>query len=295
MKSEKKILSAFILNTLFSALELFGGLYTGSAAIISDAVHDAGDAVSIGIAYFLEKKSKKQPDKTHTYGYARYSLLGGIITSAILFISSLAVIFSGIKKAINPTEINTNRMMIFAIIGVIINFVAAVITRKGESLNSKAVNLHMLEDVLGWIAVLICSIVIKLTGFILIDPIVSIAVALFIGINASKNLREASDIFLEKTPDCINISEIQNHICEIDGVIDVHHIHIRSIDGNNNYATMHIVTDNNSFEVKEKIRKILSEHGICHSTLEFESKNEKCSEKQCHTETATFSKHHHHH
>lgn len=294
MKSERKIFIAFILNAMFSVFEFSGGLYTGSAAIISDAVHDAGDALSIGISYILEKKSKKQPDEKYTYGYARFSVLGGIISSLILLFGSVAVIVNAVEKLLNPTEINLNGMIVFAVVGLAVNLCAAFITRKGESLNNKAVNLHMLEDVLGWAAVLIGAIVMKFTGFMLIDPVMSIAVAIFIFISASKNLKKETDIFLEKTPDNICINEIKNHICEIDGIIDVHHIHIRSVDGHNNYATMHIVTDFCSAEVKRKIRSELSEHGICHSTLEFETENEHCNETHCHTEFKACAKHHHH-
>lgn len=295
MKSERKILIAFFLNSLFSIFELFGGIFTGSIAIVSDAVHDAGDALSIGISYFLEKKSRKQPDETYTYGYARYSVLGGIITSLILFLGSLAVIGNAVKKIINPTEINSSGMIVFAVIGIIVNLTAAIITHKGESLNSKAVNLHMLEDVLGWVAVMIGSIVIKLTGFVLIDPIMSICVSIFICISAAKNLKTAADIFLEKTPEGTEISEIKNHICEIDGVTDVHHIHVRTTDGHSNYATMHIVTNSDPCIIKEKVRTKLSEFGISHSTLELESEDEHCDHIHCKTERTEHKGHHHHH
>ena len=294
MKSEKKILIAFILNTVFSFFELFGGIYTGSSAIISDALHDAGDALSIGISFILEKKSKKQPDEKYTYGYTRFSVAGGIISCVILLIGSAAAIFNAISKIINPSQINCNGMIVFAVIGVAVNSAAVLFTRKGKSLNSKAVSLHMLEDVLGWIAVLTGSAVIKLTGFVLIDPVISIAVSLFICIHVFNNLKAASDIFFEKVPDGININEIKNHICETDGVTDVHHIHIRSIDGYNNCATMHIVAKENSYLIKEKIRNILKEHGIAHATFEFETENEHCESIRCHTTAESRCNHHHH-
>ena len=148
MKTEKNILIAFILNLAFSIFEFAGGIFTGSVAIISDAVHDIGDAASIGISYFFEKKSKKQPDEKYTYGYARYSIIGSVITTLILLFGSVMVIFNAINKIIEPTEINYNGMIIIAIIGVCVNFCAAFLTREGDSLNQKAVNLHMLEDVL---------------------------------------------------------------------------------------------------------------------------------------------------
>lgn len=295
MKTEKNILIAFILNLSFSIFEFIGGIFTGSVAILSDAVHDIGDAFSIGISYFLEKKSKKQPDKTYTYGYARFSVMGSVITTFILLFGSCAVIYNAVIRIFNPVEINYNGMIVFAVIGAVVNFLAAYFTKDGDSLNQKAVNLHMLEDVLGWLVVLIGAVVMRFTDISIIDPILSICVAVFIFINAIKNLKEVLDLFLEKIPQDINIDEIKEHILHVDGVKDVHHIHIRSIDGHHNYATMHIVTDGDSHNIKDKVREELREHGIVHATLELESENEHCHEEDCHIHFEHSSGHHHHH
>ncbi len=295
MKTEKNILIAFLLNLSFSILEFAGGVFTGSVAIVSDAVHDIGDAASIGIAFFLEKKSKKQPDEDYTYGYARYSVIGGVITTLILLFGSVMVIYNAVARIINPTEIHYNGMIVFAIIGVGVNLAAALFTREGGSLNQKAVNLHMLEDVLGWIVVLVGAIVMKFTDFAIIDPIMSIGVAIFILVNALKNMREVLELFLEKTPHGIEIHEIEEHLCEIPGVLGVHHIHVWSIDGQNNYATMHVVTNGDTHEIKHKIREELREHGIGHATLELEAEGERCHEEHCHVDTVHSSGHHHHH
>ena len=174
MKTEKNILVAFLLNLLFSIIELIGGIITNSVAIISDSIHDMGDAISVGISYFLEVKSNKKPDNNYTYGYIRYSVLGSVITTLILLMGSIFVIYNAIVRIFNPVEINYNGMIIFAILGVVINFFAAYFTKEGYSLNQKAVNLHMLEDVLGWAVVLIGAIVMKFTNIIIIDSILSI-------------------------------------------------------------------------------------------------------------------------
>ena len=295
MKTDRNILIAFILNLFFSIFELFGGIITGSVAIVSDAIHDIGDALSIGISYFLEKKSKKQPDNVYTYGYARYSVIGGVITTLILLFGSLTVIINAIGKIINPTEINYNGMILFAVVGVIINFAAAYFTREGDSINQKAVNLHMLEDVLGWAVVLIGAVIMRFTDFKILDPLMSIAVAIFILINAIKNLKEVIDIFCEKIPNGISTEEIKHHLLEIDGVIDVHHIHIWSIDGSGAYATMHVVTNANTKEIKHKVKEELQEHGICHSTLELETEDENCEHIECKVEHHHSHSHHHHH
>ena len=295
MKTERNIFIAFLLNLSFSVFEFIGGIITGSVAIMSDAVHDIGDAASIGISFFLEKKSKGKPDEKYTYGYARYSVVGGLITTLILLLGSVMVIYNAVNRIIEPTEIDYTGMIIFAVVGVCVNFCAAIFTREGGSLNQKAVNLHMLEDVLGWLVVLMGAIVMKFTDFALIDPILSIGVALFIFINAVKNLKEVVDLFLEKTPHDIEVAEIKEHIEEIDGVLGVHHIHIWSLDGKNNFATMHVVTDVEAHHVKNAVREELREHGIGHVTIEIEASSEHCHEKTCHLEFNVSSIHGHHH
>lgn len=295
MKTEKNILIAFILNLSFSIFEFIGGTLTNSVAIISDSIHDIGDAVSIGISYFLEKKSRKQPDETYTYGYARYSVIGSVITTLILLSGSVMVIYNAVNRIFNPVAINYNGMILFALIGTVVNLGAAYFTKEGDSLNQKAVNLHMLEDVLGWVVVLIGAVVMGFTDISILDPVMSILVALFILTNALKNLKEVLDLFLEKTPQDISVEEIKEHVSEVEGVLDVHHVHIWSLDGHNNYASMHIVTEANGQIVKAKIREELKEHGIGHVTLELEDKDEDCHEEHCHVDYEASAGHHHHH
>ena len=295
MKTERNIFIAFLLNFAFSVFEFFGGIFTGSVAILSDAVHDVGDAASIGISYFLEKKSKKAPDEKYTYGYARFSVIGSVITTVILLVGSVLVIYHAVLKIITPTPIDYSGMILFAVVGVCVNFLAALFTRHGDSLNQKAVNLHMLEDVLGWVVVLVGAVVMHFTDLAILDPVMSIGVALFIFVNAIGNLKEAVDLFLEKTPHGIDVAEIQAHLCHIDGVLDVHHVHVWSMDGQSNYATMHIVADGDTHAIKERVREELKEHGIGHVTLELEEKDEDCREEHCHVEHTAHGGHHHHH
>ncbi len=298
MKSDKKILLAFILNALFSVVEFFGGVITGSVAILSDAVHDLGDSVSIGFAYFLEKISKKAPDSTHTYGYLRYSVLGSLITTFILLLGSAFVIYNAVLRILNPIEINYDGMIVFAIAGTVINFVASYFTTGGHSLNQRSVNLHMLEDMLGWIVVLIGAVVMKFTNITYIDPIMSIGVALFIFVNAFKNLLSIADLFLEKTPDGVCLDELTKHLMEIDGVEGIHHFHVRSIDNYNNIATLHAIIDGDVSVVKNTIKNELKEHGISHVTVETELPGDECCDLNCeirnNNEECTHHHHHHH-
>lgn len=292
-KTEKNILIAFLLNLVFAIFEFIGGFLTNSVAIISDSIHDLGDALSIGVSFFLEKKSKQRPDDKYTYGYVRYSVIGSLITTIILIIGSIFVIYNAINRIITPVEVNYNGMIILAILGVIINFLAAYFTKEGDSLNQKSVNLHMLEDVLGWIVVLIGAIIMRFTDISMIDPLLSIFVAVFILKHAIDNFKLILDLFLEKTPNNINIDELKTHILKIKGIKNVHHIHIWSIDGYNNYATMHIVS--NDKNVKEKVKEELKEHGISHTTIELEDINEKCNDEECEINIESNHEHHHHH
>ena len=289
MKTERNILVAFLLNLFFSVFEFFGGLFTGSVAILSDAVHDFGDSISIGISFFLEKKSKKKPNKKYTYAYLRYSILGALITTIILIVGSVLIIVEAIKRFYHPIDINYNGMIIFAIFGVIVNSIAGYVTKDGDSLNQKSVNLHMLEDVLGWIIVLIGSIIMRFTNISIIDSIMSIGVSLFILVHALRNLGEVLDLFLVKSPNNIDIDKLKEHIEDIDGVKDIHHIHVWSMDNINNYATLHVVVDDKDIpKIKKKVREEFLEFNINHVTIEIENSDEDCC-------VIKNEKHHHHH
>lgn len=295
MKTERKILLAFLLNLSFSVFEFVGGLYTGSIAILSDAVHDLGDAAGIGLSFLLERKSRRPPDELFTYGYARYSVLGSLITTLILIFGSAAVMVNAIRRFFSPTPIHYDGMILFAVVGVCVNLIAALFTRDGDSLNQKAVNLHMLEDVLGWAVVLVGAVVMRFTDLTFIDPLLSLCVAGFILFHARGNLREVSDLFLMRTPKNTDVAEIQKHLCAIDGVLDVHHIHLWSMDGLHHYASMHIVTNSDPHTLKAAIRAELREHSIAHTVLELESEGESCEERICCMVADHAPSHHHHH
>lgn len=295
MKSQKRILTAFVLNLIFAVFEFIGGALTGSVAIISDSVHDFGDSVSIGISYFLEEKSKKEPDDKYTFGYGRYSVLGSLIMTVILIVGSIFVIIHACDRIIHPAEIDYNGMLLFAAFGMGVNFIAAVATRGDGSLNQQAVSLHMFEDVLGWGVVLLGAILMKFTDITYIDPIMSIGVAIFLLVHAFKHFKEICDIFFEKTPDGIDIAELKHHLKEIDGVLDVHHFHLRTLDGVNHIATLHIVTSSDPAAIKKAVKEELLEHGISHTTVEIETPEEECEDLTCHPNHTEHSHHHGHH
>ena len=295
MKTTRKMLIAFLLNLGFSVFEFFGGIISGSHAIMSDAFHDFGDALSIGVSLVFEKKSKQPPDEKYTYGYGNYSLIGALFTTLILLSGSVIIIISSASKIINPTEIEYGKMIMFAVIGVIVNTIAAFVTRGRDSANQRAVNLHMLEDVLGWICVLIGAVIMHFTDFYILDPIMSIAVSTFIIFHSMSNLKEIFSVFLGKIPEETDISEIKEHLMLIEGICDVHHVHIRRLDGQNHDASMHITAHGDFPAIKRNIREELREHGIVHVTLELESVEEYCPERQCQMEVQSDAGHHHHH
>ena len=293
MQTQRNILIAFLLNLGFSVFEFFGGVFTGSVAILSDAVHDMGDALGIAVSWFLERKSKRAADNTYTYGYARFSVLGSVFTCGILLLGSVGVVVSAIGRLMRPVPIHYEGMILFAVVGVAVNLAAAYVTRQGDSLNQKAVNLHMLEDVLTWVVVLIGAVVMRYTDWAVIDPLVSIAVAVYIFIHAVGHLSEAADIFLEKVPDGYSVEDIKTCVEQIDGIENAHHIHIRSIDGYTHAVSLHIVAESPS--VKETVRAALQEMGVAHVTVEVEAEGEICGQPQCGLVEKQQYRHHHHH
>lgn len=275
---------AFFLNLGFSIFEFIGGILTSSVAIFSDAIHDLGDSLAIGVSYFLEKLSIKKADKKLTYGYKRYSILGAFFTSTILIIGSFVVLINAVERIIHPVEVHFAGMLLFSIFGILINGYAAYKTSRSLSLNEKSVNLHMLEDVLGWIAVLIGSLLIKITGWNVIDPLLSIVISLVIGFKAFKNFLAVIKVIVESVPNNIDIDKVATKVKEIEEVADVHHIHIWSLDEDEVFLTMHVqveknVTKKNYEEIKQKVKETLKEEGIGHSTIEMEY--ELCKEESC--------------
>lgn len=295
MKTERNILTAFLLNLFFSCFEFAGGLVTGSIAILSDAVHDLGDAAAIGISWWLERKSSGAPDESHTYGYARYSVLGSLLTTLILLVGSALVIYHALLRLFRPAPIHYDGMILFALVGVAVNLLAAYVTREGDSLNQKAVNLHMLEDVLGWAVVLAGAVVMRFTDLAVLDPLLSIGVALFILFHAAGYLKEALAIFLEQAPAETDPHHLKEHLSALPGVLEIHHLHLWTLDGHRHCATLHAVTDGDPAAVKAALRKELEEFGIGHATLELETPGEVCPARECRAEPHAHSHHHHHH
>ncbi len=282
----KNIRLAFFLNFFFAIIELIGGLFTNSVAILSDALHDFGDSISLGIAWYLQKFSEKKRDKYYSYGYKRFSLLGALFISMILLVGSIFVIQESIKRIMDPQTPNAQGMFLLAILGIVVNGAAVLRLKKGSSINERAVSLHMMEDVLGWIAVFIVSIVMMFVDLPVLDPLLSIGISIWILTNVYRNLRDTFHILLQQVPQNVDIEGVQEKIKHIDGVLSLHDIHLWTLDGEENILTIHIVLSENATveqetEIKSKVREVCAESDIQHVTIEFERVGEICALSDC--------------
>lgn len=274
--------TAFFLNLAFTIFEIIGGFYVNSIAIISDAVHDLGDSISLGIAWFLHKKSNQKANKKFTFGYKRFSLLGALINSLVLIAGSIFVIYQAINRIVHPEESDANGMIIFAIIGVAVNGYAAWKMSGAKSLNEKVVSWHLLEDVLGWVAVLIVAITLKFYNNLYLDPALSLFITAYILWNVIKRLKETLEIFLQATPDDIDINQIENELLAIQSVASIHHTHIWSQEGEHHVFSTHLKLKNihqlsEILHIKNQAKQILKPYQFDHCTIETEFDEESCS------------------
>lgn len=285
-ESDKNIGYAFFLNFSFTIIELIGGLFTNSMAILSDAIHDLGDSISLGLAWYLQKVAKKGSDKKYSYGYKRFSLLGAIINSVVLTAGSVLILVETIPRIFHPQTPDATGMFWLAILGIIVNGAAVFRLNKGKSINERVVSLHLLEDVLGWAAILIGSIIMYFFDAPVIDPLLSVLISIYILINVFRNLKISFRIILQGTPYDVDINKIKENIRSIEGIDDIHDFHIWSIDGSYHIVTVHAVVktamDMKALSLlKEKIRSKLEAMEIHHVTIEFETKNEECTLECC--------------
>ncbi|NJW53070.1 cation transporter [Salinimicrobium sp. CDJ15-91] len=279
--SGKNLRLAFFLNLGFTILEFIGGMYVNSVAIISDAVHDLGDSLSLGTSWYLDKKSKEKSNAAFSFGYRRFSLLGALINSLVLIGGSIYVIYEAVGRLFEPEHSDADGMIIFAIIGVAVNGYAAYKLSSGKSMNEKVVSWHLLEDVLGWVAVLVVAIVLKFQDIHYLDPALSLLITIYILWNVVKRLKETLFIFLQGVPKDIDLQEIKNKILEINKVASMHHTHIWSLEGEHHVFTAHIKLQyiekfGEVLEVKKQVKNILKTYSFEHYTIETELDEETC-------------------
>lgn len=289
--STKNIKYAFFINLAFTIFEILGGIYINSIAIISDAIHDLGDSLSLGTAWFLSKKSQQSTNKKFSFGYKRFSLLGALINSAVLITGSIYVIKEAVGRIIKPEHSNAQGMLIFAIVGVLVNGYAALKVSRGKTLNERVISWHLLEDVLGWLAILVASIVLQFQDIHYLDPALSLLITMYILWNALKNLQEVLFIFLQGKPHEISYDAIEKEMLAIKNVDSMHHTHIWSLDGEKHVFTTHVKlckvnTVEEILKVKNSIKKIMQQYPFEHCTIETEVNNEVCKFQKDFSNTA---------
>lgn len=280
--ASKNLAWAFVLNLFFSIFELLGGIYSNSIAIISDAFHDFGDALSLAFVWYLQKVSTKPIDRHFDYGYKRFSILGALIISVLLSVGSVFMIIESVKRFLSPAESKADVMFLLAIVGVVVNGIAMFRLQHGSSFSEKAVFLHFLEDILGWIAVLFGSILMYFWEVPWIDPLLSLGIAIWILYNAYGNTKQVMRIFLQAVPVTLDRKDLIVQWEQIKGVKSVHDIKIWSLDGNQHVASLHVLIDkklkpNQYQSIKEQIRNIAIKFAIVHTTIEIETDEEICN------------------
>ena len=274
----------FFLNVSFTIIEFIGGWLTNSTAIMADAVHDLGDSLSIGFAWILSRFSDKEASDRFSYGYRRLTLFGALINSIVLVIGSVWVLFEAIPRLSNPEMPMAEGMLGLALLGVAVNGYAVFKLKAGKTLNEKVLTWHLLEDVLGWVAVLIVSIVLLFVDLPILDPLLSIGLTLFILFNVLKNLKTTLALFLQATPDEEVQNNIEKAIKAIPEINGIHHMHFWSLDGESHVLTAHLELAHN-FEVdklirlKQQVAKELSSYNLSHTTIEFEFPQETCRDE----------------
>jgi len=280
--NEKNIRVAFFLNFGFALIEIVGGYFTNSIAIMADALHDLGDSITLAISWRLEKLAQKEGDRKFSYGYKRFSLLSALIGAIILLAGIVFVLFESINRILEPQTSNARGMLVLAVLGIAANGIAALRAGKGKNLNSRMIYWHLMEDAMGWAAVLFVSIVLLFWDIKILDPILSIMVSAFILFNVVKNLKQTIKLFLQGVPAEIDSAKIEEIILSDEKVIDVHHVHIWSLDGEHHVLTMHIVLrletkKEDIRRIKQRVKNVSEQFDLSHTTIEFEYQESDCS------------------
>ncbi len=276
----------FGLNLVFTVIELVGGILTGSMAILADAVHDLGDTASIGLALIFNRLARRRRDRTFSYGYRRLELLSALLNSVVLLIGSAVIIYEAIPRLLDPQPVDSLGMLLLAVVGIVFNGIAVLRLRQGEGANERVVQLHLLEDVLGWGAVLVGGLVIQVTDWFWIDPVLSVGISLFILVRVFGNLKRFVIIFLQGVPEGVSLEDLEAALSRFEAVRSTHDIHVWSLDGRYNILSAHVVIDDevpagDQIELKNEIKAALHALDIEHVTLEMEYYSEYCDYQEC--------------
>lgn len=270
MKTKQAVWLAFLLNLSFAIVEFIAGRIFGSSAVLADSVHDFGDAIAIGISAFLESISNRKEDSHYTLGYKRFSLLGAMVTAVILMTGSGMVILENMVKLFHPQPVNEEGLLWLGIIAISVNVLASLVIRKGQTKNESILSLHFLEDILGWVAVILMAIVLRFTDWYILDPLLSLAISFFILSKAIPRFWSTLRIFLDAVPEGVNIQKIKADLAELDHVASINQLNLWTMDGLEKNAIVHVCLEHvKHMEVcKESIRGLLKERGFQNVTIE---------------------------
>lgn len=275
VESTRSMWIAFWSNLLFAVIEFAGGMLTNSVTILSDAMHDFGDSLVIGLSLLLEKKSLKGRTNKYTYGQRRFSILAAFFTSLVLIIGSVFIIVAAVQRFIHIESVQTGGVIGLAVLGILCNGFSAVRLMKDskQSLNHRSIMLHLLEDVLGWVAVLVGAIIMHYTHWYWIDPLLSLIIAAIILWNASRNMFSSIQIFLQAKPENLDEVLLAEEVKALPGVCHIAGMHCWTLDGTEHVVTMKIdcsasLEKNEISALRSRVDSLLQQHGIAHVTIE---------------------------
>ena len=298
MSSKTSIWLAFFLNLSFSVVEFFFGGIFNSSAVLADAVHDLGDALAIGLSACLETISNRQEDKRYTLGYKRFSLLGAMLTALILLTGSVMMLLENIPRLLSPQPVNYQGMLWLGILAILINLLASLIVRKGQTKNEAILTLHFLEDILGWLAVILVAGILYVTDWYFLDPLLSLLISSFILWKAIPRFWSTLKIFLDAVPEGVETAELEKELAALANVKSVNQLSIWSMDGLENDAIVHICLEDWSqmVETKDAVRHLLRDRGVHNITIEVDaSQSNHAKHKRNVHDLEHLSGHHHHH
>ena len=273
MKAKYTVWVAFFLNLSYAIVEFIAGGIFGSSAVLADSVHDLGDAIAIGISAFLETISNREEDSHYTLGYKRFSLLGAMVTAVILMTGSVLVILENIAKIFHPQPVNDEGILWLGIIAIIINVLASLVIRKGQTKNESILSLHFLEDTLGWVTVILMAIVLRFTDWYILDPLLSLVISFFILSKALPRFWRTLKIFLDAVPEGVDIQKIKTDLAELDHVASINQLNLWTMDGLEKNAIVHVcLKEMEHMETcKESIRIFLKDCGFQNITIEVDA------------------------
>ncbi|MGX7073409.1 cation diffusion facilitator family transporter [Falseniella ignava] len=298
MSSKTSIWLAFLLNLSFAVLEfIFGGIFN-SSAVLADAVHDLGDAFAIGVSACLESISNREEDKQYTLGYKRFSLLGAMLTAVILLTGSIMMVLENIPRLLSPEPVDYQGMLWLGVIAIIINLLASLIVRKGQTKNEAILSLHFLEDILGWVAVILVAAVLHVTDWYFLDPLLSLMISAFILWQAIPRFWSTLKIFLDAVPEGVNTTDLEKELQALENVKSINQLSIWSMDGLENDAIVHLCLEDwaQMVETKDAVRHLLRDRGVHNITIEVDaSQSNHAKHKRNVHDLEHLSGHHHHH